>query len=473
MKKTILHAAVVAGLAAAGSAQAVHVNPDGLGQVLLYPYYTVQNGFDTYVHVVNTTNSVKAVKVRFLEGKNSQEVLDFNLYLSPHDEWAGVITRSATTQGAVLKTADTSCIAPAALPTAGQEFRDYLYQLDNVKDLARVREGYVEVIEMGVVVDSALATAATHTSAGVPANCATVRTAAVAAGSLNSGDLAVIAAPAGGLYGFASLINVNSGMKTSYDAVAIDNFRETTAIHAAPGDTAPSLEDVNTLPDIIDGNAVVAFEPSSTAVTPGIDDLSSVLMRNRIMNDYTVDAGRDSKTDWVITFPTKRFYVNGTGPTAPFANPWSTTNSQSCDEITLRYYDREEKFHTVTVDEDFSPKPEVITPTNTLCNEVNTLTIKPHGADSTYAGLFGASYTKASFSLVDGYSYGWMYVDFDPTSAIAGTVGGVATDLVGLPVIGFAAISNTNGTLQVDGVNVLSNYMGAVTHKATRLFEQD
>jgi hypothetical protein len=191
------------------------------------------------------------------------------------------------------------------------------------------------------------------------------------------------------------------------------------------------------------------------------------------MNDYVVDAGRDSKTDWVVTFPTKRFYVNtGVNPVIPpFAEKWSTATSTSCDDISLTYYDREEQTHTVTVDEDFSPKPPIVPDTNQLCNEVNTLTIKPHGAASDYAGLFGANYTTASFSLVDGFSYGWMHLDFDPASAIAGAIGGVATDLVGLPVIGFAAVSNTNGTIEVDGVNVLSNYMGTVTHKATRLFQ--
>jgi hypothetical protein len=70
MNRKNLTAAVLAGLAGAagiaGSAQAVNVNPDGLGQVLLYPYYTTNNGNQTIVSVVNTTNQAKAVKVRFL-----------------------------------------------------------------------------------------------------------------------------------------------------------------------------------------------------------------------------------------------------------------------------------------------------------------------------------------------------------------------------------------------------------------------
>jgi hypothetical protein len=96
MNRKNLTAAVLAGLAGAaglaGTAQAVNLNPDGLGQVLIYPYYTANGGNSTLLSVVNTTDSAKAVKVRFLEGFNSREVLDFNLYLSHHDVWvAGII----------------------------------------------------------------------------------------------------------------------------------------------------------------------------------------------------------------------------------------------------------------------------------------------------------------------------------------------------------------------------------------------
>ena len=83
MNRKNLTAAVLAGLAGvaglAGTAQAVNLNPDGLGQVLIYPYYTANSGNATILSVVNTTDSAKAVKVRFLEGFNSREVLDFNL----------------------------------------------------------------------------------------------------------------------------------------------------------------------------------------------------------------------------------------------------------------------------------------------------------------------------------------------------------------------------------------------------------
>ena len=69
-KKTTLYTAL-AGIGAfgmAGTASAVHVNADGLGQVLIYPYYTVQNQVgplrDVGVHhqrPVQQVNEVPAV----------------------------------------------------------------------------------------------------------------------------------------------------------------------------------------------------------------------------------------------------------------------------------------------------------------------------------------------------------------------------------------------------------------------------
>ena len=97
-KKKSLYAALagVSALGATGAAQAVSVNPDGLGQALIYPYYTVRDKvagapFASLLSVVNSTASAKAVKVRFLEGKNSREVLDFNLYLSKRDVWVAAV----------------------------------------------------------------------------------------------------------------------------------------------------------------------------------------------------------------------------------------------------------------------------------------------------------------------------------------------------------------------------------------------
>src|SRR5215210_3391710 len=116
-------------LGATGAAQAVNLNPDGLGQVLIYPYYTTRadtagNTYNSLLSVVNSTSSAKAVKVRVLEGKNSREVLDFNLFLSAYDVWTAAILPSTSGAGARIATADRSCTLPA-IPSGGQDFVNF------------------------------------------------------------------------------------------------------------------------------------------------------------------------------------------------------------------------------------------------------------------------------------------------------------------------------------------------------------
>jgi hypothetical protein len=55
LKRQVAYAAVAGALASVGmvgSAQAVVVNSDGLGQVLIFPYYTVRNNQTTVFSIV-------------------------------------------------------------------------------------------------------------------------------------------------------------------------------------------------------------------------------------------------------------------------------------------------------------------------------------------------------------------------------------------------------------------------------------
>src|SRR5579859_5867804 len=117
-KRKALFTAVAAGLGVVGgSAEAVYLNPNGTGQSLVYPYYTVQTtsgaAYNTLLSIVNTTSRGKAVKVRILEGKTSSEVLDFNLFLSANDVWTAAIIPSTNGVGGAIISADNSCISPA------------------------------------------------------------------------------------------------------------------------------------------------------------------------------------------------------------------------------------------------------------------------------------------------------------------------------------------------------------------------
>src|SRR5688572_4463430 len=218
-KRKALTSVVLGTLGAAGAAHAVYQDPNGQGQALIYPYYTVQtvngNAFNTYISVVNSTTQAKVVKVRAREGKASAEVLDFNLYLSPNDMWTAAVLPSSS-GGALMVTTDVSCTDPQ-FPAAGVEFRNFQYVGDpvDVNGLDRTREGYIEVIEMATIVGSAAA-AATHNSAGTP-TCSGLRSASVGAIPSNMGP-ANRSVPTGGLSGTGSLINVNNGVDMGYNA---------------------------------------------------------------------------------------------------------------------------------------------------------------------------------------------------------------------------------------------------------------
>jgi len=135
MKKNLLSLAVAAsaaGITSLATAQ-MYINSENTGEALVFPLYSTQGGNDTYIHIVNTTAQYKAVKVRMLEGEESLETLDFNLYMSPQDHFSFAIT--ADGDGALLRTGDTSCTVPAI--TGDVPFTDLLWADEVGDDEAR------------------------------------------------------------------------------------------------------------------------------------------------------------------------------------------------------------------------------------------------------------------------------------------------------------------------------------------------
>ena len=413
MNRKNLTAAVLAGLAGAagivGSAQAVNINPDGLGQVLIYPYYTTNGGNNTLLSVVNTSEDAKAVKVRFMEGQNSQEVLDFNLYMSAFDVWAAAISDIAGTPTLIVD--DTSCTVPylylnenLGVRTGWQEFLPYEMAKDGGStDISRAAEGHFEMIEMGTLV-GASATAATHGATGFPASCATLVGAWTQTNSLDDSTKGYwlqdpftdLEAPSGGLFGGGAVINVQAGAMISYDATAINGFADSVLasdiLHQVPGRTLPSLNSGN-------GFVATVFLDNGTTLdsgtfTRGVDAVSYLFMHDQIMNEYTTETLVGGRTEWVLTFPTKAFYVyeessGSTLPVAPFTSTWSATGAHdggagACEIVVLdTIWDREEQRPGDTPGIDIppivSPAPPDIDPDGVvpfaLCYETSVIVL--------------------------------------------------------------------------------------------------
>ena len=321
--------AAIAGVAAIGvasTAKAVNISADGLGQVLIYPYYTVRNNasglpFNTLMSVVNTTGSVKAIKVRFREGRNSVEVLDFNVFLSPFDVWTATITPTRPTAAPDLD--DRQVVHDSRRFTSGGYARavpDDLRSRMPTTPLTRTGEGYFEIFEMSTEMGMTAAKA-THVS-GVPA-CGITEAQA------------------------------HSPTQRSADRRTV-RWRD----HRQPGgwrrvlasrDGARQLQPETSLPDHglrCRRNTRMRFRVSnviqdgtlfSSVWNNGNDAVTAVLLGNAVTNEYVLDAGTKSQTSWIITMPTKYAYVNGAGaPFAPFTNTYvsrqarASRRSRSC-----------------------------------------------------------------------------------------------------------------------------------------------
>jgi hypothetical protein len=152
-KKRLLAFGVAAALGITAGTAYSHVRQtSGVGMYNILPYYTVQNGLNTLIHVTNIdTINGKAVKVRFRGAEWSDDVFDFTLFLSPGDIWTGAVTQNG--EVASMNTSDKSCTLPTDI---NQDFvitrlNQSVDSEGNVTTASRnagTREGYVEIITM-------------------------------------------------------------------------------------------------------------------------------------------------------------------------------------------------------------------------------------------------------------------------------------------------------------------------------------
>jgi len=308
MKKNVLAlsiAAMVGGLGFAGAASAgvvpgtlvpdattlgatnatgFNLTEGGTGHNLVVPYFSAQNGNMTVLHLVNTdTLNGKAVKVRFRGAANSDDLMDFQVFLSPQDVWTAAVTQGAN--GVLqLVSSDNTCTLPRLNSAPLQATPDGAKAANAVGffngTTARLnpklsadalasgsREGYVEIFNMADIpstsvygaapgAQSALYKTIKHNAAGVAACDSAVLNAAVLTTDHTTEATAAaagLATPTTGLMGDWYIMNVPqtttfSGAATALTAVdgtgaaARGNFvlfpQRATAVTAAVANSA-------------------------------------------------------------------------------------------------------------------------------------------------------------------------------------------------------------------------------------------
>jgi hypothetical protein len=449
------------------AAFAVNVSRSGLGQVLLYPYYTARTSgstgsYDTLFTVTNTTTDTKVARVRFRESRNGREVAALNVYLRAYDSWTGAVT--AIGGGAALTTKDQSCVDPAASgnpqPLA---FSNSQYSGANADgedtSLSRTLEGYFEVFELGVVKD---ATVLQNIGPNAPL-CAAVL-------SVPLDNASAMGPPSGGLTGSATIVSVADGTMYSYDATALANF-SAVSLWSRPGSASPTLADVNPKVSVVfsDTDAQQATWDVAKGASPA-DPVSAVLMTDQLINWFVLDPATNSLTDWVVTMPTKPFYVSVGESTSGSARPPFESNFTkggapdyfgqiSCPTTPTAPFITDREGRNLGDGTFFCTSPPPGAEPVTLSWTSNVVTFNNGNLLNAFS----------SANLTSGFANGWARMSPYPYST--GSVHRLtSTDssprtYYGLPMIGFMANDYVNRTLLVGGQPVLSNYAATSPHK--------
>ena len=347
---------------------------------------------------------------------------------------------------------------------------------------------------------------------GVPRDCASVR-------DFNRNNITPVEAarndfgvPRGGLFGNMAVINVaqgtfltfemdviNSGFDTGLDGDGNGNIFFSQNPNEGPGNVLttytadrglvfekvfladglndlvyfdlPSLSTITSASGLpaatVTYNSVAAGESATlTDVAELLAPISALLAVPSVTNEYIVNPLAGAATDWVITFPTKRYHTNYAydeetgaplpaaasgalnaedGWIAPFREGFNQARGQACERIRFdQLRDREETRTTAPVGEiEFSPgRPDVVDP-STLCFEMNVVSFNDSDIENP-SKVVGGFNTRQNLPVP--FNEGWATIVFDDD----------------LPVIGFMAHNLVNEAVSE---GVLANYAGTFGHR--------
>ena len=430
---------------------AVSLNAKGVGQVLIYPYYTVNNNINTLISLTNTTDNVKAVKIKFLEGKNNRDTLIFNAYIAPHDVWTAALVPALSTiqshtgeESVKLVANDSSCTVPMGI--SGQEFLPFAFEgsFDDgfTTNLSRVTEGQIQVFDMGNVVgefaDWAMQSNNTQ-------DCSSLQNNWTSNGIWTNNPTENITAPngSGGLFGSVTLIDVNAGIDIAYNAEAIEGY--STAIqHESPASALPNLNSGNSNISSI----TTALNTNSVPWEFPFQAISSLFMSREIYSEYIVGNGIGANTEMIVSFPTKEFFTDPSKsplqtPLVPF-----TSNIGECEPAELLSYDRETSNSTNSLE---------------LCMAVNTIEFITGGNMNGPSTILGSNNTVRVDTSFD---KGWANLVFNQTVPTSDTtqISLNTYFFTGMPITGFTIQKYVNSELSG---GILANYAGLVKHKGT------
>ena len=347
---------ILLGLGAANSGHTAGtiLNPEGKGDVLIFPYYDVReiNGKtqDFYFLIINQENETcdkvvftnechagMAAKLRFREWDKSEEVFDVDIWMSKGDVWVGVLTHNLAiplpygtritsndmviidyTGGAYLGTPGGGQFTVAAALAGGFDFPTSAFIPPGSSNLM----GYIEVIgEENTFDKTTTPTSGKVQRWGSPSTWTT--------GSFDALNQ---------LSGYAYILRVLDGQSLAYNATAIANFniQTYTTLFFGPGNQFPTL-----------GQA-----------EDTLDELEFQISKERVTAGFSIEDAIAGQFSLILTFPTKWFHfcprpnysakgvlfggVYACTSTYPLVPPWTALHANASEKILVTVFDRNE-----------------------------------------------------------------------------------------------------------------------------------
>jgi len=387
----------------------VYVNPGGLGDALVYGYYNVKEGNINFFRVVNTSESTGvAVKIRFREGKESAEVLDYFICLSAADQYSGWIVGNAITSqpGQVLSWDNDTPTFPSLAYLGTFPFA-YLDPYANVT-AEMTKEGYFEILGIDAWPDTP-----GSRNVATSEECLWVATAGQLGTKPTGVERSDLEDVPNGLMGEQYLFDIKSATHIdtyAYNATALAYCRIDPVTNGGlSADDHPRLDDCQAL-----------------TATAGLAEVNFALTKSNLYAMYDVEAILGGQTTYVITFPTKRLSVIDLGSGEPF------DAIDSCETIKLTVWDDAE--HKPQTQIGVSPPRQGTV--DEVCDEVNVVVVGDSALPllpttiSSSGGLlqFNIKVESAGFEL------GWIKIDLTAGNKST-TIGSLMAN--GLPAIGY------------------------------------
>ncbi len=435
----------------------VKLSDNGMGDVLLFPYYTVNGGFNTLLSLTNTTDQAKALRLRFREAANGREVFSSNIYLAAHDTWTAGLVKDEDTDLTRIISNDSSCTLPEINGVGSLFYQDFYsgaFTDDIEPETKRLHEGFFEVIEMGEV---------TGTMANLLQNnaCDDLQQAWQDNGIWANDPNADISIPTGGLSATAILINVAQGISMAEPVTALTGF-SSRILHYNSNSRSPTLADgTNRSTVIVDNQSQQLIWPT------GFEALSSVLSKAVIHGEYALDEAIQAQTDWIISMPTRQFHIEPETAAAPFSGLLELPllgNVGYCELIDIdSIYNRSSLRHASNT----QPCPMFCFFDNAICGATSTLPFNNQSSQLSLPTIFDTNYThftrvflgdlENNKNIRVSSENGMMALKLDQYTNNGHDRGDNPQRVNGLPIIGFAAQTYTNANAQP---GLLANYAG-------------